>query len=147
VTTTEAATGGGREHVATTSGAQIVPISLEAAEAFLDRVGERAPEEIWMAVSAVQDNGPVIGVAVLGASLTDEGRVMVAVAPEWRRLKVGSDLINALVDEARRRGVRHFRISYPATATTADAFLRSCGLMSARQTVNGTVTAVLFLPR
>lgn len=147
MSTTEAATGGRREPVATTSGAQIVPISVEAAEAFLARVGERAPEEIWVALSAVQDQGPMIGVAVLGASLTDEGRVMVAVAPEWRRLKVGSDLINALVDEAKRRGLRHLRISYPTTATTADAFLRSCGLMSARQTVNGTVTAVLFLPR
>lgn len=147
MTAAEAAPGGlDRRHL-TTSGAKIVSVSTDAAEAFLGRVGVRGPEEIWVALAALQDTGAMIGVAVLGASSADDGRVMVAVAPERRRLRVGSDLLHALAAEAEARAVTHLRLSYPAdAAAAADALLRGSGLATARSLVNGVVTSVLFLP-
>lgn len=135
----------GRRHP-TRSGAKIVAVSTDAAEAFLGRVGVRGPEEIWVALAALQDTGAMIGIAVLGASAADDGRVMIAVAPERRRLRVGSDLLDALATEAEERGVESLRLSYPADAIAADALLRGSGLVTARTVVNGVVTSVLFLP-
>jgi ribosomal protein S18 acetylase RimI-like enzyme len=73
--------------------------------------------------------------------------VMVAVAPERRRLHIGSDLLDTLADEARRRGLNHLRVSYRADATLTDAFVHGCGLTASRRVVNGVVTAVLATTR
>ena len=142
---TEAAHEWPDDGLAGVSGASIVSISCEAAEAFLATIGERGPDEAWVAFGALHDDGTMIGVAVLGASVTDDGRMMVGVAPDRRRMGVGTDLLKALSDEATRRKFGHLRLSYPESATT-DSFLRSCGLVTASQVVNGTMTAVLFLP-
>jgi GNAT superfamily N-acetyltransferase len=132
--------------VRTASGARIGPVSSDAATAFLERLGERGLVETWAAFAASPDDGPMIGVAVLGASYFDDGRVMVAVAPAWRRLNVGRDLLDVLALEAGRRKLRKLRVSYPADALVADAFVRACGLESIRQVAAGTRTAVLLLP-
>jgi GNAT superfamily N-acetyltransferase len=87
----------------------------------------------------------MIGVAALGASSADEGRVVVAVAPAWRRLHLGTDLLHALAAEAPRWNLGHLRISYPADTVAADLFVGSCGLPAVRGVVNGVSTAVLFL--
>ena len=138
---------GAELHRVTSSGAKIAPVSVEAAEAFLARVGERGPDEIWIALAALKDDESMIGIAVLGASVSDEGRAMVAISPEYRRLQIGTDLLHALGEDAHARGLRFMRIGYRADATTVDALVRSSGLMASREVANGLVTAVLFTAR
>ncbi len=135
----------GSDETLTLAGTRIAPVPVEIATAFLDRLGERPPEEIWVALGARRDTDPLIGVAVLGASSADDGRVMIAVEPASRRLHVGRDLLRSLVSEAAGRGLRQLRICYPVDAVLADAFIDTCGLRHARQIVGGSVSAVLFL--
>jgi ribosomal protein S18 acetylase RimI-like enzyme len=127
----------------TESGTRIVAVSIDAAAGFLDRVGARRPDEIWVALAAVQDAETMVGVAVLGATPADLSRITVAVVPERRRLHIGTDLLHALVAEAARSDCQYLRISYPADDTAADVFLQSSGLVAARQALNGVVTVVL----
>jgi len=122
-----------------------VPVSSDAATAFLERLGERGLSETWVAFAARQDDGPIIGVAVLGASSADDGRVMVAVAPSVRRLNIGRELLHAVAIDAGRRQLTQLRVTYSTDAVLADAFVRSCGLESFRRTSNGRTTAVLLL--
>lgn len=144
--TTAPTDGGAHEHQATLSGAKITAIAADTAEAFLARIVVPAPEAIEVALGALQDDGTLIGVAVLGAVTAGRSSATVAVAPERRRMKIGSDLLHLLVAEATRRGVRRLRVSYRADAPAADALIRSSGLVAARRVVTGTVTAVLLCP-
>ncbi|MGD9797139.1 MAG: hypothetical protein AB7H43_02765 [Acidimicrobiia bacterium] len=135
-----------QEQLRSASGARITVVSPDAAAVFLDHIGERSLDDVWVGFGARQESGPLIGVAVLGASTADDGRALVAVAPAWRRLHIGLDLLDALTAEASRRGVRQLRASYPADAHVADAFVRATGLRVVTRTVNGLVSAVLFVP-
>ena len=132
--------------LATTSGAKLAPISTDAAEAFLARVGQRGPETTEIALGALGDDMRLIGVAVLGAGGDSRSSsATVAVTPERRRLQIGSDLLHALLGAAARRGVRRVSATYPVGATGAEALVRSVGLPTARRVVNGQVTAVILV--
>ena len=138
-----AATCGAPRHPVTASGATLTAIPAETAEAFLARLGERAPEPLELALGAHEDDGTLIGVAAYGAVRANHGSLIVAVVPERRRLRVGSDLLQALLAAAARTGMGWFRVSYPSGAVAADALVRSCGLATARRSVADSVTAVL----
>lgn len=125
------------------SGAQIVSVTPAAAEAFLDRLGAPGPDEIWLALAAMQDDRTMVGVAVVGATPADMSRIMVAVAPERRRLHIGTDLLHALCAEALQSDIHLLRISYPLRDVAADAFLSASGLVAGRQVLNDVVTLVL----
>jgi GNAT superfamily N-acetyltransferase len=138
-----AATSGATGYPVTTSGAKIATIPAETAEAFLARLGERAPDPIELALGAFEDELTLIGVAAYGAVKANHGSLIVAVAPERRRLGIGSDLLQTLLADAARTGVRWFLVSYPSDAVAADALVRNCGLTTARRSVADCVTAVL----
>ncbi|HZQ28164.1 MAG TPA: hypothetical protein VFA94_10745 [Acidimicrobiales bacterium] len=65
--TTEATTEAADDRVATASGAKVRPIPPDTATTFLARVGEPAFGTITVAFGAHEDDGTLIGVAVLGA--------------------------------------------------------------------------------
>ena len=134
-----------RQVGSTQSGARIVAVTPEAAEGFLERIGVRGPDEIWVALAAMQDDATMIGVAVLGDKPADLCRIMAAVPPERRRLHIGTDLLHVLLAEAMQSDVHLLRISYPARDVAADAFLQASGLVTDRQLLNDVVTVVLAM--
>lgn len=136
------ADGAGRR-LGTESGVRIERVAPEVAADLLERLGRRGPDEIWVALAAMQGPTTVIGVAVLGATPADLSRIMVGVVPERRRLRVGTDLLRALLDEAVHSDCRLLRISYPLDDVAADRFLQASGLVTGRQVLNDTVTVVL----
>ena len=129
---------------ATTSGARIRPIHVDQADRFLRRIGVAAPDPLDFALGAHQDDATLIGVAALGITVKNRARAVVAVAPERRRLRVGTDLAHDLVTEAARLDIRNLWFRYPISAA-ADALVRSIGLIAARRVANGEVTATFLL--
>jgi GNAT superfamily N-acetyltransferase len=130
---------------ATASGAHLESIPPEVAAGFLARLGERSPEPIDAAVGAREDNGNLIGVAVLGASNPERASATVAVTPERRRLKVGSDLLYALLGHAQAHGLRYLILAHPA-AGPAEGLVRSLGLSIARRVDHGVTKLVVLVP-
>lgn len=79
-------------------GEQNVPAGIE-----LDDMDEKSLHAI-----AFDDAGKAIGTG----RLLPEGKIgRMAVVKEWRRRGVGADLLEALVGEARRRGLKEVRLS------------------------------------
>jgi GNAT superfamily N-acetyltransferase len=143
VSTTAGTTGGADRPRITASGAKVAPITADSAQAFLVRLGQRAPEFIELALGAHEPEGTLIGVAAFGDVGVDHASMIVAVVPDRRRLGVASELLYALADEAVLTGLRWFLVSYPVSELAADALVRTCGLTTARRVVDDTVTAVL----
>jgi len=129
--------------VRTASGAKIDAVSADAAEAFLARVEQRAPGDIDAALAALQDDGSIIGAAVLSAGLGGRMHGLVAVSPDRRRLRVGSDLLHALMLAAAARGHARVHGSYRVGDGASDALVRSSGNAQTFRTVNGIVTVML----
>ena len=135
-----------RYRAVTASGAKIVAISAEAAEAFLARVSEASPG-IEVALGALQDDGVLIGVAILGTAANRvQAPATVAVSPARRRLMVGSDLLHALLAEATARGVQRLHVTYPVGKPGAEGLIRSSGLVTARRIAHGVVAAIVLVP-
>ena len=79
-------------------GEQNVPPGIE-----LDEMDEKSLHAL-----AYDDAGKAIGTG----RLLPDGRIgRMAVVKEWRRRGVGADLLDALVAEARRRGLREVKLS------------------------------------
>jgi len=79
-------------------GEQNVPPGIE-----LDEMDEKSLHAL-----AFDDAGKAIGTG----RLLPDGRIgRMAVVKEWRRRGVGADLLDALVEEARRRGFREVKLS------------------------------------
>jgi len=79
-------------------GEQNVPPGIE-----LDEMDEKSLHAL-----AFDDAGKAIGTG----RLLPDGRIgRMAVVKEWRRRGVGADLLEALVEEARRRGFREVKLS------------------------------------
>jgi len=79
-------------------GEQNVPPGIE-----LDEMDEKSLHAL-----AFDDAGQAIGTG----RLLPDGRIgRMAVVKEWRRRGVGADLLDALVAEARRRGLREVKLS------------------------------------
>ena len=128
----------------TASGAKIVAISIEAAEGFLARLDESRTGPIASALGALQDDGLLVGVGVLGEG-DRQATAFVAVARERRRLNIGSDLLSALLAEASNRGLRRLHVTYDGSAAP-DGLIRASGAVTARRVVRGVVTALLLVP-
>lgn len=103
-------------------------ISPDAAETFLGRLDERSPDRVTCALGAFQDDGTLIGVAVLGAASSGRAWLSVAVAPDRRRLKIGSDLVHALAADAAQTGVRQFLTRHRGRASAVRGLARCAGL-------------------
>jgi hypothetical protein len=129
----------------TTSGAHLECIGPELAAGFLARLYEPAPESINVALGAFEDNGKLIGVAVLGASTLLRATATVAISPDRRRLKVGSDLLCALLRQAHDDGVRYLVFSHPA-AGPLEELVRSLGLAMTRRVHQGRTTIAVLVP-
>jgi GNAT superfamily N-acetyltransferase len=134
-----------REIAVTASGAHLSPIDPKAAAAFLARLDEPSPQPIDIALGALEDNGMLIGVAVLRASSPERAWVTVAVAPPRRRLKVASDLLTALVGLAAEQGLRYLACSHPLP-TPSQGLAASVGLVTARRVHQGVETVVIIVP-
>jgi hypothetical protein len=135
--------GGTERQRVTASGAKVDSIRPEQATAFLTRLCEPSAEPIELALGAHEDDGTLIGVAAFGAVRRDHASLMVVVAPERRRLKVGTDLLHLLVVDAERSGIRWFEVTYPVGSAAADALVGTSARSSARRVVGDTVIAVL----
>lgn len=73
----------------------------------------------------VYDDG---GKAIGTARLMPDGQIgRMAVVKDWRRRGVGAELLDALIGEARRRGLEHVRVMAPVQALE---FYRSQGFVA-----------------
>ena len=129
----------------TASGARVVPIAVEAAEVFLARLNEEGTGPIRSALGALQDDGLLIGVGVLGPDADQQAAAFVAVARERRRLRIGGDLLSALLAEAANQGLRRLHVTYDGSAAP-DRLIWGSGAVTARRVVGGVVTAVILVP-
>jgi GNAT superfamily N-acetyltransferase len=131
----------------TASGAHLAVIAPEVAAGFLARLGEVGPQAIEVALGALEDDGTLIGVAVLGPAIRQRAWATVAVTPARRRLKVGSDLLGALLRQPDIRGLRYLACSRPAVSagTAGPALVRSLGLITARRVHQGMATLVVVV--
>lgn len=127
------------------SGARIERIATSEAVAWLERHAEglsKEPDDAW---GASEDNGTLIGVAALAAG-ERHCEAIVAVVPARRRLKVGGDLLHALLEEARAREQSYLGCTPRGTSSGAAEFLRAQGLVVSRRTADGTVRVVALIP-
>jgi hypothetical protein len=128
----------------TLSGARLAPINPVQAGSFLAHLGLRAPASLDTTFGAFEDNGALIGIAALEVPKLAAVSATVAVRPERRRLKVGSDLLHLLICHAHRNNVRYV-VFAPAEATGIEAVARSLGLNAARRVHRGIVDAVVVV--
>jgi hypothetical protein len=128
----------------TLSGARLAPIDPGQAASFLAHLGQRAPTPLDTTFGAFEDNGALIGVATLDTPKLCVVSATVAVRPERRRLKVGSDLLHLLICHAHRSNVRYV-VFASAEATGIEAVARSLGLTAARRVHRGIVTTVVVV--
>jgi GNAT superfamily N-acetyltransferase len=128
----------------TLSGARLASIDPAQAGRFLAHLGERAPTSLDTAFGAFEDNGALIGVGTLEAPKCAVVLATVAIRPERRRLKVGTDLLHLLMRHARTIGASYL-VFGPAEATAIEAIARSLGLITARRVCHGTVTTVVVV--
>src|SRR5262245_1716946 len=110
----------------TVSGARLAPIDPAQAGSFLAHLGERAPTSVVTAFGAFEDNGALIGVATLEAPKLAVVSATVAVRPERRRLKVGSDLLHLVMRHAPSVGASYL-VFGPSEATAIEPVARSLG--------------------
>jgi GNAT superfamily N-acetyltransferase len=132
----------------TTCGAQIEVISIDTARIFLDRFGQ--PSSIagtaCSAWGVFQDSTTLIGVAALAISgSSTNGQAFLSVMPIRRRLGVGSDLLQLLVDEAGMRGLRTLVGVYPAADPAPQGLARALGLTVARRIDDKSARIVILL--
>jgi hypothetical protein len=81
----------------TLSGAHIRELSDTATKEFLQRMSTPMMEPIRMALGAFEDSGALVGVLAVTGSAGCVSTVHVAVSADRRRLKIGTDLLSALV--------------------------------------------------
>ncbi|MHB8246727.1 MAG: GNAT family N-acetyltransferase [Acidimicrobiales bacterium] len=129
----------------TVSGIRIGQLSAEAAEGFLAQAGVRIPLPIDAALGAFDDEETIIGVAAIGCRANAGASLTVAVAPAWRRRRVGSDLLRSIVAEAAARKINRVLLAYPESSVAAEALVHSSGLLAAQRRSGGEVTVLLLV--
>jgi hypothetical protein len=117
---------------ATLSGAHVRPVSTEDAAQLLKRLGLSTSDRLALALGALDDNGGMVGVLATGPWTAVGTNVWVAVTPERRRLKVGTDLVDTLI--ADHAGVLSALLVFrhPANCPISTRFVRSTGLHTRR---------------
>ena len=123
--------------------------SVDHARTFLERYGPSGYQsaEGDRAWGAFEGSGPLVGVGILGARRGCRGRVWIAVAPERRRLGVGSELLGSIVTEAQEEGLGYLTWCHRASEVAPDRLARSLGLLIGRRVVSGMVETVAVLAR
>lgn len=92
----------------TASGTRVeILASLDPARALLDRYGPSGHQldkgdRIW---GAFEGTGPMVGFGILGAVRRHRSCAWIGVAPKWRRLGVGSELLGVIVATATGEGL------------------------------------------
>lgn len=124
------------------SGARIDRIEPADAARLVAQLGEVMPADTEVVWGAREDNGTLIGVAVLAIG----GDAVVAVVPARRRLKVGGDLLHVLIEHARLHELRYLCCSRSDASDIPAAFLRSLGLVVSRRTADGAQRIVAIVP-
>jgi ribosomal protein S18 acetylase RimI-like enzyme len=81
-----------------------------------------------MALGAFEDSGALIGAVAIGMPSSRATSVGIAVTPERRRLKIGTDLFQALVVDHLPATSRQVVFSHPVSSEPAFGFLRSLEL-------------------
>jgi GNAT superfamily N-acetyltransferase len=134
--------------VATMSGARIKPISSAVARAFLERLGETGGTTALLqrAWGAFEVGTALIGVGAFAAATPTRVHAHIAVAPERRRLHIGSDLLARLVDEAVAWGLTTLACTHPAESATPLWLVRSLRLTAARRVRHQVATMAIFVP-
>jgi len=131
----------------TESGAKIASISPGLAGAFLERhrVAGFPAAGNCQAWGAFDDSPSLIAVGALGAIAPPRGWAWIAVAPERRRLRVGSELMALLASAAAARGLRYLSCQHRSNDPAFDDFVRSLGRTVGRRVNDGTAKVVIIL--
>jgi ribosomal protein S18 acetylase RimI-like enzyme len=132
----------------TASGAKVMAVSPDLAQAFLDRYGlaDYEPSADNSAWGAFEDGRQLIGVAVLGTVSSDRGRVWIAVAPERRRLGVGNELAAMITAAAQDLGLQYLALRYRASDPAPRRLAQALGRPLGRRVDAGFVSTVIALP-
>ena len=85
-----------RQLCQTLSGVHIRELTDTVTRQFLQRRSAHAPHSIRLGLGAFEDNGALVGVLAVTGSADGVSIVHVAVSAERRRLKIGTDLVQAL---------------------------------------------------
>lgn len=117
----------GRSAVATLSGAQIQLLPANSAKTFLQRHDQCPRQPIGFALGAFEDSGSLIGVLAIQAETPTTANILLAVAPERRRLKIATDLVHTFTAQYLTDGGR-LEFSHPDKAEPAVSFVGSLGL-------------------
>jgi hypothetical protein len=102
----------------TLSGAHIRHLPPEDACAFLHRLSVQPHPPMHVALGAFEDNGSLVGVVALSGSAARRTTIHLAVTPERRRLKIGTDLLQTLVTDHPRTLGAHVQL-----CPSVDAYL------------------------
>ena len=97
--TTPVASLGARQLCQTLSGVHIRELTETVAREFLQRRSAHVPNPIPQGLGAFEDNGALVGVLAVTGYADGVTIIHVAVSPERRRLKIGTDLVQALAAE------------------------------------------------
>lgn len=89
-----------------------------------------------LALVAMDEDGNSVGIGRFEATEPPDAEVAIVVAPQWRRLGVGSALLEALEAPARDRGVSRFIALYMPENTAVERLLVSIGY-EGRRMVDG----------
>jgi GNAT superfamily N-acetyltransferase len=138
---------GGAAPVTTPSGATVTTISRETATRVLARFDQPTTPPPILARGAFEEGRTRIGAATLTGRTDPSATLVIIVDPARRKLKIGSDLLQAPVTQAAAAALRRFVVTYASSsAAAADALFRSSPLVSARRQAQGRVTTVPFVP-
>ena len=134
----------------TASGTRIeIQTSLDPARAFLDRCEPSGHQldkgdRIW---GAFEGTGPMVGIGILGVVRGTRSWAWIGVAPERRRLGVGSELLGVIVATATGEGLSYLTCRHPAGEAAPERLARALGLTVARRVADGMVETVAVLAR
>jgi hypothetical protein len=132
--TTPVASLGARQLCQTLSGVHIRELTETVAREFLQRRSAHVPNPIPQGLGAFEDNGALVGVLVVTGYADGESIIHIAVSPERRRLKIGTDLVQALAAD------------YPHAVSANPRFCRAINSDSAKA-LGGAVDLALFYPQ
>ncbi len=100
-----------------------------------------------VAWGAFEDGTTLIGAAAVARVAVATFRAQIGVAPERRRLGIGTELLDVAIREASAGGGRRLIGSYPTCALEPRALIKAQPLSIARRLRHGQAEVVLFIPQ
>ena len=128
----------------TISGARLKPIGVRPANTFISRFANQPllPKDAVI-YGAFEHGGQLIGVAAIWDINQTRASATVVVTPERRRLKVGTDLLDDLLQHASGQGLRFVGFTNPTASLRA--LVSAMGLTVAQRVETGTPTHLVVL--